>query len=72
LSESQILPIILGSNRRALRAAAFLQEDGLDVRAIRSPTVAPGTERLRISLKSFHTASELSLLKVALEQAVQQ
>jgi 8-amino-7-oxononanoate synthase len=62
-SESQIVPIILGSNEKVLRASARLQEQGLDVRAIRSPTVPRGTERLRVSLKSFHSANDLRRLK---------
>lgn len=47
---SQILPVILGEDRRAMAAAAALQEAGFDVRGIRPPTVPPGTSRLRISL----------------------
>lgn len=48
--DSPIVPVILGSNERALRAAALLREAGYDVRAIRPPTVPAGTSRLRISL----------------------
>jgi 8-amino-7-oxononanoate synthase len=47
---SQIVPILLGEDRRAMAAAAALQEAGFDVRGIRPPTVPPGTSRLRISL----------------------
>ena len=47
---SQIVPIILGEDRRAMAAAAALQQAGFDVRGIRPPTVPPGTSRLRISL----------------------
>lgn len=47
---SQIIPVILGEDRRAMAAAAALQEAGFDVRGIRPPTVPPGTSRLRISL----------------------
>lgn len=47
---SQILPIILGEDNKAMAAAAALQEAGFDVRGIRPPTVPPGTSRLRISL----------------------
>jgi len=45
-----IIPIVLGDNDRALLAAAELQARGFDVRAIRPPSVAPGTARLRISV----------------------
>jgi len=47
---SQIIPLILGSNERAVAVAEALQKAGFDVRAIRPPTVPPGTARLRISV----------------------
>ena len=49
-SGSQILPVMLGSDQRALRVAASLQSAGFDCRAIRPPTVPEGTARLRISI----------------------
>jgi 8-amino-7-oxononanoate synthase len=49
-SESHIVPIVLGSNDFALAFAARLQARGYGVRAIRPPTVPPGTARLRVSL----------------------
>jgi 8-amino-7-oxononanoate synthase len=54
-----IFPLILGSNERALSAQAALSEQGFDVRAIRPPTVAPGTARLRITLSALTTLAEL-------------
>jgi 8-amino-7-oxononanoate synthase len=50
--DSQIIPVILGTNERALEAASKLQRNGFDVRAIRPPTVPPGTARLRISVNA--------------------
>ncbi|MDH5722860.1 MAG: 8-amino-7-oxononanoate synthase [Alphaproteobacteria bacterium] len=49
---SQIVPIILGDDHKALSVAAKLQAQGYDIRAIRPPTVAEGTARLRLSLSS--------------------
>jgi 8-amino-7-oxononanoate synthase len=48
--DSQIIPLVLRTNERAVRVAAALQEAGFDVRAIRPPTVPAGTARLRISV----------------------
>ncbi|MGQ4274935.1 8-amino-7-oxononanoate synthase [Terrihabitans sp. B22-R8] len=49
-SGSQILPVIVGSNARAIALADCLQSAGFDVRAIRPPTVPEGTARLRIAI----------------------
>ena len=49
-SGSQIQPVVVGSNGRAIRLADRLRQDGFDVRAIRPPTVPAGTARLRISI----------------------
>ncbi len=49
---SQIIPIVIGDNDRAVAVARLLQEEGFDVRAIRPPTVPPGTARLRISVNA--------------------
>jgi 8-amino-7-oxononanoate synthase len=47
---SQIVPVVIGRNDHALSAAEFLQKRGFAVRAIRPPTVAEGTSRLRFSM----------------------
>ncbi|MCO6176820.1 8-amino-7-oxononanoate synthase [Ciceribacter sp. RN22] len=49
-SGSQIQPVVVGSNGRAVALAERLRRDGFDVRAIRPPTVPAGTARLRISI----------------------
>jgi 8-amino-7-oxononanoate synthase len=49
-SGSHILPVIIGADQAAVAVAASLQRRGFDVRAIRPPTVAEGTARLRIAL----------------------
>jgi 8-amino-7-oxononanoate synthase len=51
-STTHIVPVIVGSNRRAMEVAAQLRESGFAVRAVRPPTVPPGTARLRLSLTS--------------------
>jgi 8-amino-7-oxononanoate synthase len=49
-SGSHILPVIVGADQAAVTLAASLQARGFDIRAIRPPTVAEGTARLRIAL----------------------
>ena len=49
-SGSQIVPVIIGSDRAAVTLATGLQRKGYDIRAIRPPTVPEGTARLRIAL----------------------
>lgn len=56
---SQIVPIPVGDNRKALDLAAALLEEGIKVTAIRPPTVPPGTARLRLSVTLAHTPAEL-------------
>jgi 8-amino-7-oxononanoate synthase len=50
--ETQIIPIFLGENDRAIRFAALLTDAGFGVRPIRPPSVPEGASRLRISLNA--------------------
>ena len=65
-TESQIVPLIVGTNEEALSAAEFLQAEGFAVRAIRPPTVPQGKARLRFSLTSLIARSELDRLTSSL------
>jgi 8-amino-7-oxononanoate synthase len=66
---SPIVPVVLGDEDAAVAASAALRDRGLLVPAIRPPTVAPGTSRLRISLSATHTPEHLQLLLDALADA---
>jgi len=68
-SDTPIQPLVLGTNERALDAAAKLRELGILVPAIRPPTVPEGTARLRISLSAAHTAHDVARLAAALREA---
>ncbi|HEY4326783.1 MAG TPA: 8-amino-7-oxononanoate synthase [Mucilaginibacter sp.] len=61
-SESAIQCLILKSNEKAGEVAQSLQNSGLDVRPIFSPTVPLGSERIRICLHSFNTETDIALL----------
>lgn len=52
-SQSHILPIILGTNEKALTAARHMRQNGYFIKAIRTPTVPSGTARLRLSVNPF-------------------
>ncbi len=49
-SGTQILPLVISDADRTLRIAHRMQAKGFDIRAIRPPTVAVGTARLRITI----------------------
>jgi 8-amino-7-oxononanoate synthase len=67
-SGTAIQPIIIGENAEALRAGAGLYGQGLWVPAIRPPTVAAGTARLRVTLSAAHTHEDVAQLVAALNQ----
>jgi len=63
---SPIVPVVIGDERATLAAAQSLLEQGLLVPAIRPPTVAPGTSRLRVALSAAHTDEQVDHLVAAL------
>jgi 8-amino-7-oxononanoate synthase len=69
---SQIVPVILGDNERALTVAKALQAEGFDVRAIRPPTVPAGTARLRITVNQGLSKIALDRFADALERAMKE
>lgn len=66
---SAILPLILGSEERALGKAARLQEEGFFVPAIRYPTVPRNTARLRVTLSAAHTTAQVQSLAAVLSSS---
>ena len=58
-SETQIIPLIVGDAGLAMRICESALEQGVFAQAIRPPTVAEGTSRLRLAVMASHTASEL-------------
>lgn len=69
-SSTHIVPVILGSNELALQAASELQRAGFTAKAIRPPTVPPGTARIRISLTGRITREQTGRLAEALRAAL--
>jgi len=60
-SEMQIVPLIVGEERAAMALCQAALERGVFAQAIRPPTVAAGTSRLRLAVMASHTAAELRL-----------
>ena len=58
-SETQILPVILGSPQRATNVAESLLTEGVFAPAIRPPAVPSDTSRLRITVMATHTEAEI-------------
>jgi 8-amino-7-oxononanoate synthase len=67
-SFTPIQPILIGDSGRALRLSQMLRERGLLVTAIRPPTVAAGSARLRVTLSAAHSEAQVQLLLNALAQ----
>lgn len=61
-SKSQIQGIVVPGNENTKKIAAILQQQRFDVRPILSPSVAKGSERLRICLHTFNTTEEIKQL----------
>jgi 8-amino-7-oxononanoate synthase len=59
-SKSAIQSAIIPGNQNVKSIARQLQEKGFDVKAILSPTVPEGQERLRFCLHSYNSAAEIS------------
>jgi 8-amino-7-oxononanoate synthase len=59
---SAIVPLILGPEERALAASAELARSGFFVSAIRPPTVAEGTSRLRFTFSAAHHDDDVTRL----------
>jgi 8-amino-7-oxononanoate synthase len=65
-SVSPIQPIIIGDTEKTLAVADALAQRGILVIAIRPPTVAAGSSRLRITLSAEHTCEDIDKLLTAL------
>ena len=64
---SPIIPIMCGTETRAIEASEALLAWGLLVPAIRPPTVAPGTSRLRVAISAAHTLDQVRQLRASLD-----
>jgi glycine C-acetyltransferase/8-amino-7-oxononanoate synthase len=58
-STTQIVPIVIGDARQAMRVCELAIERGVFAQAIRPPTVPEGTSRLRLAVMASHSKAEL-------------
>ena len=65
-SGSHILPVVVGTDVRAVALASAMQARGFDIRAIRPPTVPEGTARLRIAITNGVEMATIQAMMAAL------
>jgi len=61
-TESSIHAIVIGSANQTLNASEKLRENGIWATAIRPPTVANNSSRLRVTITASHNASDIKYL----------
>lgn len=67
-SKTQIQGVVIPGNDRIKSVSEQLRINGFDVRPILSPTVAEGSERLRICLHTFNSPEEITRLVLQLSK----
>lgn len=67
---SHIQPLIVGSPQKAIAISSALRHEGFDVLPIRTPTVPPGTDRLRFSLSAAITEDQIKPLATAIRKVL--
>lgn len=67
--DSPIVGVLLGTEQAAVEASQRLKATGFLVPAIRPPTVADGTSRLRLSVCSEHTEEQIAEVSAAVLRA---
>lgn len=69
-SKSAIQSAIIPTNEKVENIASILQQYYFDVKAIRSPTVPLGQERLRICLHAYNTEEQICELLILLQEII--
>ncbi len=69
-SSTQIVPVVIGDDDKAMSMANELQNRGFLVGAIRPPTVPAGTSRLRITFSAAHARDQVDALANAIAQVI--
>jgi 8-amino-7-oxononanoate synthase len=72
LGDTHIVPVVIGDDRRAVRLAEGLLARGVLAHAIRPPTVAAGTARLRLTPMATHTPEQIERALAAVAGAARE
>ena len=68
-STSQIIPIIIGNEKKAMDFSKFLKSEGIFAQAIRYPTVKKNQARIRISITGWLSEKDIEYSIKILEKA---
>jgi 8-amino-7-oxononanoate synthase len=66
LSNTHIVPLVVGSNTACLELKSHLQQAGIRTSAVRPPTVPPNAARVRLALNTGHSQAVFHQLQEAL------
>lgn len=66
---SQIIPILVGSERNAIKFSNLLLNKGILIQPIRFPTVKKGSSRIRMSVSALHTVADMGTALDAIKYA---
>lgn len=61
-SQSAIQSVLINGNKQVMALAEQLQQNGMDCRGIRFPSIKKGSERIRICLHAYNTETEIKKL----------
>ncbi len=70
-SSTPIQPVLIGDSAAASAVSQALEKSGFYVPAIRPPTVAEGTARLRVTLTAAHAESDVEALLESMARALE-
>lgn len=67
-SETQIIPVLIGDEKKAIKVTELLLEKGIFIPTARWPAVSKGQARLRITVSCEHTKEQIDILISELEK----
>lgn len=70
ISESQIIPLVIGDSEAAVKLAQALRDRGFYALPVRPPTVPAGTSRIRFSLTANMSDQHIEALAEAIDKLV--